>query len=224
MKAQALIGMAVSVLLAGCASTSGARKEPTTGTTAVSAHEPGMGMGMMDGMCPMQVPGTTVTSADLEDGVALVFATSTGDVAELRRRVQRMAEMHNRYHAAGEMMMGDQGPGGAGAEKEHGAGAAPGHEGRDRGGMMMGGGMMMPAATAAVEDIEGGARLVLRPKDPAQLEALREHARMMAGRMARGECPMMSPGADDRRPRRSSKRSASTLACGQGEWSAAGAR
>ena len=61
---------------------------------------------------------------------------------------------------------------------------------------MMGGGLMMPAATASVEDSEGGARLLLRPKDPAELEALREHARMRAGRMARGACPMMSSRAE----------------------------
>ena len=59
---------------------------------------------------------------------------------------------------------------------------------------MMGGGMMTPAATASVEDIEGGARLVLRPKDPAQLAALREHVHKKAEQMAGGECPMMSLG------------------------------
>ena len=53
---------------------------------------------------------------------------------------------------------------------------------------------MMPTATAAAEDIEGGARLILQPKDPAQLGALREHVRMKAQRMAGGECPMMSHG------------------------------
>ncbi len=59
----------------------------------------------------------------------------------------------------------------------------------------MGGGMMMPAATASVEDLESGARLILQPKDPAQLGALREHVLMKAQRMAGGECPMMSPGS-----------------------------
>jgi hypothetical protein len=51
---------------------------------------------------------------------------------------------------------------------------------------------MAPPSTAASEDIEGGARLVLKPQDPAQLEALREHARTHAARMAEGDCPMMS--------------------------------
>jgi hypothetical protein len=63
-----------------------------------------------------------------------------------------------------------------------------------------GGGMMMPASTTSVEDVDGGARLVLRPKDPAQLEALRKHARMHAEKMSSGECPMMSPPAEQAPP------------------------
>lgn len=68
------------------------------------------------------------------------------------------------------------------------------HNSQHTGGMMKGRGMKMPAATASVDDIDGGARLILRPHDPAQLAALQEHARMKAQRMAGGECPMMSPG------------------------------
>jgi hypothetical protein len=111
------------------------------------------GMGMMGGMCPMDVSGTSVTTADVEGGVALSFTTSSGDVADLRQRVRRMAEMHSHMHGEG--------------------------------------GMVMPPATATIEDIPGGARLILRPEDPAQLAALREHARMQASAMTRGECPMM---------------------------------
>lgn len=51
---------------------------------------------------------------------------------------------------------------------------------------------MAPPSTAASEDIEGGARLIFTPQHPAQLEALREHARTHAARMAEGDCPMMS--------------------------------
>lgn len=49
----------------------------------------------------------------------------------------------------------------------------------------------MPAATVEVEDLDDGARLVLRPEDPGDLDALREHARAHAARMASGDCPMM---------------------------------
>jgi hypothetical protein len=56
---------------------------------------------------------------------------------------------------------------------------------------MMSGGMMPPASVARAEDTEGGARLVLTPKDPADLEKLREHVRKHAAKMASGHCPMM---------------------------------
>lgn len=192
MKGLAIIGFAVGTVLAGCASTSGARSELPT--SAAAAPGTGDQAGMMAGMCPMQVPGTTVAAVDVEGGVGLSFTTRTGDVAELRQRVYSMAEMHDQR--GGHMMAshGTPAPGGD-AEHQHGAQAGAGHEGDDQGGMMMGGGMMMPAATASVEDIEGGARLILQPKDPAQLGALREHVRMKSQRMAAGECPMRSLGS-----------------------------
>jgi hypothetical protein len=72
-----------------------------------------MGNGMMGGMgkdgmkgmdCPMQVPGTTVRAEEVEGGSAIVFST-TGDVAELRRRVAAMAAMHNEHAGKGCPMM-----------------------------------------------------------------------------------------------------------------------
>lgn len=184
-----------ALAIAGCAS-SQASREPATAPP--SAEDRGMRGEMthqgMAGMCPMQVEGTSATAEDVEGGAALAF-TTTGDVAELRRRVAHMADMHDRH---------------GGAEHGHGMGmhshqgsAAPGHrhdgspvqddEARGEGmhgGMM--GGSMMPAATARSEEIEGGARIVLTPRDPSELTALREHARHMADRMASGQCPMMS--------------------------------
>lgn len=199
MKSLAIIGFAFGTVLAGCASTSGTRSEPTTSTAAGPAHQhdhaDGDQAGMMAGMCPMRVPGTTVAATEVEGGIGLSFTTTTGDVAELQQRVRRMAEMHNQ-RSAHTMMGGHGAPApGADAEHPHGAQAGTGHEGGGRGAMMMGGAMMMPAATAATEDIEGGARLILQPEDPAQLGALREHVRMKAQRMAAGECPMRSLGS-----------------------------
>jgi hypothetical protein len=52
----------------------------------------------------------------------------------------------------------------------------------------------MVPATAAVDDVEGGARIALTPKDPSQLGSLRTHVRDHAERMSRGECPMMKGG------------------------------
>jgi hypothetical protein len=69
------------------------------------------------------------------------------------------------------------------------------HDGRP--GMGMG---MMPAATATVEDIDGGARITLVANDPAQEDALRQHVRMHAERMQGGECPMMQQPAEPPAP------------------------
>ncbi len=129
-----------------------------------STATPHNGSGAMADMCPMEVPGTQVSVADTRDGVAIAFTTSD-DVAQLRRRVHGMAAMH-------EKMM---------------------HEEMMSGGGMMGSGDMMKMvdSTAQAEDIDAGARIVVTPKDPAQLAELRDHVREHAGRMASGHCPMM---------------------------------
>ena len=49
-------------------------------------------------------------------------------------------------------------------------------------------------ATASIQDIEGGERLILRPADLGSLGELREEVRKGALRMEKGECPMMSGG------------------------------
>lgn len=121
----------------------------------------------MAGMCPMEVPGTQVSVADTQDGVAITFTTS-GEVAQLRQRVHAMAAMHEHMMSGG--MMGS-------------------------GGAMGSSGMMMVPSDARAEDIQGGARLVLTPKDPAQLAQLRDHVHAHAAQMARGDCPMMRHGA-----------------------------
>ncbi len=198
MKRLAIIGVAVGAVLAGCASARGARGEAATGAASAPAHQRHTGgedhAGMMAGMCPMQVAGTTVIATEVEGSAALSFTTTTGDVAELRHRVRRMAQM--RTKPGGHGMMGGHGSAASGAGAEQpGAQAGAGREGDGRGGMMMGKRAMMPAATASVEDLESGARLLLAPKDPAQLHALREHVRTKVQGMAGGECPMASLGS-----------------------------
>ena len=121
-------------------------------------------------MCPMQVSRTHVSAVDTADGVALVFTTS-GDVAHLRQRVHKMAAMHEHMTAGGMRS-------GSGAEMT------------ESGGMMK----MVPSSARA-EDIDGGARIVLVPKNAAQLDELRVHVRTHAERMASGLCPMMGHGA-----------------------------
>lgn len=177
------------IALGGCASSQTAQRQPVSTAAAPPTEGADQGhdhqAGMME-MCPMRVPGTTVSVSDTEAGVAVVFRT-TGDVAELRRRVRYVAEMHNRHHAEGAMAC-CRGMTNGGQE----TGGTPDQGGR---GMMMGMSHegMVPA-TAAAEDVDGGARIVLTPEDPSQLGALRTHVHDHAERMARGECPMMMMG------------------------------
>lgn len=158
---------------------------PADGDTATPGAP---GMQRMMQTCPMMVEGVTMQATDTESGVAMVFTTSEGDVEDLRRRVRAMAEMYNTQHARGGFQwhrMGGQGMG-----MGRGGGAGPGH-GMHGG---AGGGMgPMPAAVAAVNDVEGGARLVLTPRDPAHLEPLRARVRMHVERMRANECPMLMP-------------------------------
>jgi hypothetical protein len=183
---------AIASILIGCASSPTSGTAPATQGVACNApngarcgasggtqvghgpagQDPMMGMGQ----CPMEVMGTTVRTADVPGAIAVDFVT-TGDVAEVRRRVARMAEMHNHRAESGAgpmdggMMMG--GAGGSGT---------------------MHGGMtgMMPPSQARVEEFPDGARLVLTPTDPKDLDALREHASMHVMHTAHGGCPMMS--------------------------------
>ncbi len=170
-----------ALALGGCASSQAGQQPPVAAATTQpeAPAEPGMGGGMghdMASMCPMTVAGTTARAEDVDGGAALAF-TTTGDVAELRRRVAHLAEMHEKQHGEGHgaMMSGDEGKGMMGDGKG-----------------MMRGGMGMPPASARSEEIDGGARLVFTPRDPADLPKLREHAHQHAEKMASGQCPMMS--------------------------------
>lgn len=135
---------------------------------------PGHGAGMhgMTGACPMAVADVSVDVADTKDGVALTFTTREGDVADLRGRVQQMATMYEVHRGRGRMMWHPMG------------------QGRGRGQGMQARGML-PAVAANVIEIENGARLELTPRDPAQLDLLREHMRAHQQRMQSGECWML---------------------------------
>jgi hypothetical protein len=171
-----------ALVIAGCAS-SQANREATTPAPAATSETQTEGIrGDREGMCPMQVEGTAVSAEDVEGGVALTFTTSS-DVAELRRRVTHMAQMH------GQDGMGMHASADAGDGQAHGGQRSDASQ--HQGGMMASE-MMMPAATARSEEVEGGARIVLTPQDAVDLERLREHARHMTERMSSGQCPMMS--------------------------------
>src|SRR5690606_16109036 len=176
----------LALAIGGCASSQTKQRPTATGETAQTEtpQEPSTHGGMMH-MCPMMVEGTTVQAEDVEGGAAMVF-TTTGDVAELRLRVARMAEMHNRHHGEGH----DHGMGMM--EEGQPGGDEPPHGGGMQGGTGMMGGGMMPPSDARSEEVEGGARLIFIPRDPADLDRLREHVGRHAEMMASGRCPMMS--------------------------------
>ena len=178
-----VISGAVALLGVGCSH--GAASQPTASAPpppAATQAPGGMDADRMAAMCPMAVPGAQVSAADVSTGETLTFSTTSPDqVADLRSRVHAMADMHNRHHASGEMS---------------------GMQGGMHGGMMgtgtgtdSGGGMghmpMPPPSTASVEDTDTGARLVVTPKDPAQLAQLQSAVRAHADMMQQGHCAMM---------------------------------
>lgn len=191
--ASLLLASLVTIAIAACGGGSSASSS-TSSTTPRPAD---------DSSCPVAVPGTSVTVEDTDRGAALVFVT-TGDVAELRKRVAAMMSMHNEHHAAmGPLPTGDEASGGHDMSGHDMSGHdMSGHDmgGHDMGGQPHGeatggehaghaGGMQMVHSQAAVEEIDGGARLVLTamPDDVAALQAqLREHAQQMSG----GTCAM----------------------------------
>lgn len=135
-------------------------------------------MQQMRASCPMVVADTNVEASDTEDGVALTFTTTSDSVADLRQRVEQMAQMYEQRHGEGRMMWHHMGPGrGMGMGMGHGKGMGPGSG-------------PMPAASVKVENTNDGARMILTPKSPSELEALREHANWHAQRMQGRECWM----------------------------------
>ena len=62
------------------------------------------GMSMMMQSCPMQVPGAEVSILDTKDGIAVTITTTSGDIADLRARVEPMAKMHSTEAMHGNMM------------------------------------------------------------------------------------------------------------------------
>jgi hypothetical protein len=155
-----------------------------------------------DPSCPVAVPGTSVTVEDLNNGAALVFIT-TGEVAELRRRVTAMAKMHNDHHAsmgplpdgkdAGGELAGHDMSGHAGHDMSGHAGHTAGggdHAGHDMSGHGgHGGGMIGVHSKATASDVEGGAKLsfVSGAGDVAKLQG---ELRMHAQHLATGTCAM----------------------------------
>jgi len=87
---------AVSLALAAvsaCASSPAPRPAVAAAPAQARALTPGE---LAADLCPLRVPNAKLTTEDVEDGSALAF-TTTGDVADLRRRVRNLADIHGNY-------------------------------------------------------------------------------------------------------------------------------
>lgn len=170
---------AFSFAVAGCmhAGHAASAAAATSSAPMAQAGQP-MGGGMA-GMCPMSVPGTQVSAAETPSGEALTFTTTPDQAAALREKVHAMADMHNQHHAGG-------------------AAGHGGMMGGGMGGMGTGGGaggmQMPPPSRASVEDLPDGARIVVTPNDPADLQQLQSTVRGHAQEMQQHGCGMMQHG------------------------------
>lgn len=151
MPKQLWIHLSILALVIACGSKQSSSKPPAETETAQPAR-----------MCSM-MKDAQIAATDDEHGVAITF-TTTGDPAELRAHVHKMATMHDRM--SHEMM----GSGATGGMHEH---------------------MAMAPSHAAVDDVDHGARIVLTPDDPTQLAMLRDQVHAHVEMMKSGKCPMM---------------------------------
>ena len=133
-------------------------------------------------VCPERVPGTQARNVDVPNGVAVEFTTDQPkQVAELRRRVERLASMHEDHRMGGGM---------------HGRMMNGSDERKPTAGRMYRMGPMT-GATTRVEEIPSGARLVVTASSEGDVERLREHVRSHVERMEKRECPMQMMMTDE---------------------------
>jgi hypothetical protein len=165
---------------------SSAEQDSTTGGEAESAGA------AADANCPMAVSGTSVQAEDVEGGAALVFIT-TGDVDALRERVRNMAARREseamRPESQQTGMRETMRPGSA---EDPTAGAKSGDDLESGAGGEL---QRMPEVDTRVEDIEGGAQLLIIATNAADLDTVRANTQQQAQQLTAGECPMAAPHA-----------------------------
>ena len=176
-----------STLLATVVACGSSQTPPQTAKASTSTADPS---------CPVEVPGTSVTVEDTDQGAALVFVT-TGDLTEVRRRVAAMAKMHNDHHGAmGPLPDGTDAGGGHAGHDGHTGHDMGGHAGHAMGsGHDMGahaghaGGMIGVHSKATASDLESGAKLVF-VAGATDVAKLQSELRMHAKHLATGTCAM----------------------------------
>ncbi len=164
---------------------------PTQAVTPAQATQPSAGgdmMAQMQASCPMSIPDAKVRITDNDGGVTLDFETDAAHAKILQQRVENLANMYAMHRTRG-MMWHHMGAGQMRDRHDMASGRGDGH--------MMGSRHMgsaptgpMPATKASVESTSTGARLLLTPEDPSQLDALRQHVHTHHERMQGGECWM----------------------------------
>lgn len=202
----AAVGTLVAAAAVGCASSSHeARAHEATASTSsgmqASAAPPPAAAGGQPSMgpetgvrCPMEVPGANARAEDTADGASIVFNTSDpAQVSELRSRVGAIAEHHQRMASRCPCMQGGTGGAGAGVG---GSASCPmcGGQSEEMRDAEMGPMHAVMKSNVRAEDVPGGARLVFTPRDPADLQPLRQATRMQAQQLNTGTCPFMGPG------------------------------
>ena len=126
----------------------------------------------MEDACPAAMDGVRVTVEDTDGGVALRFTGEQADLHELRQRTTALGRTYDTLPRQAGSPVPTMTPEG---RTEPAAGVSA--QLRDT-----------PASSATVEEIEGGARLILVPEEQAQLDVLRDSVRAHARRMQTGQC------------------------------------
>jgi hypothetical protein len=164
MRATRIRAALMFIAWAAC-STPAARRTQSQPVAALPPIARGTELALRD-LCPLEVPSATVRAVDIEIGAALVFTTGGpygGDVADLRRRVRHMADIHNHHRDWIAARMPER--------------------------------ALLPPSNRHVDDVDGGARIVFEPGDPARVGELRESVRSEARRLQAGMCPVAMPQA-----------------------------
>jgi len=181
-RAGMMVVAAVAVIGAGCATSS--RSAYQTPPPATSADTKTSGA-QATTLCPMDVPGAHIATADTPDGEALTFTTSASQPEvrdQLREAVRAMADKLN----------GESGSAAADAERSAPAAGATstGSTGSADASSTTMHSPTLPASHSSVEDVGEGIRLTVTPDDPADLDRLRSELRMRVDRMLQsGTCP-----------------------------------
>jgi hypothetical protein len=143
--------VAVALALAACGGTHGPKAQQAQAPSPTAA-------------CPI-LKDTSQSIGDTKDGVVIAFTAPANEVDALRARVHALADRQNAN------------PGTAACPCPSEKGVTMKQPGPHHGATMAQPEAPMPATTASVQDFGSGAQLILTPKDPAQLKALRTHVR-----------------------------------------------